>query len=97
MIPSEEECFDFIDRYKMPDHIRAHSIIVEKVAHLIAKRLQEKGARLSLAKVMAGALMHDIAKQVHIFDYSRNEDRFSVMKGHIFAEASHAILPVIQA
>ena len=43
------------------------------------------------------SIMHDIAKQVHIFDYSRNEDRFSVMKGHIFAEASHAILPVIQA
>ena len=62
MIPSAEECFEFMEKYEMLGNIRAHSIIVEKIARRIAIGLREKGADISLEKVIAGALLHDIGK-----------------------------------
>ncbi|MBN2123866.1 MAG: HD domain-containing protein [Deltaproteobacteria bacterium] len=46
----------------MLENIRAHSIMVEKVAGLIGRGLLEAGCVLSLKMISAGALMHDIAK-----------------------------------
>ena len=51
-----------MERYGMLDNIRAHSIVVEKIANVIAIGLQEAGAEISIEKVAAGALMHDIGK-----------------------------------
>jgi len=51
-----------MERYGMLENIRAHSIVVEKVAAIIAEGLMDEGADLLLEKVKAGALMHDIAK-----------------------------------
>jgi uncharacterized protein len=62
MIPSADVCLELMDRYGMLDHIKEHSIVVEKVASLIARSLVEAGEELSLRKVTAGALLHDIAK-----------------------------------
>jgi uncharacterized protein len=62
MIPSIDACFKFMDTYEMPSHIRAHSIMVERIASLLATALEKAGVQLSLEKVRAGALMHDIAK-----------------------------------
>jgi putative nucleotidyltransferase with HDIG domain len=62
MIPSTEECVKFMDMYGMLDHIREHSIVVEKIACLIAQGLKEAGANVSIHVIKAGALMHDIGK-----------------------------------
>lgn len=62
MIPSVEECYELMDKYGMLDNIKAHSAIVEKVAVIIARGLIEAGSDLSLEKITAGALMHDIGK-----------------------------------
>jgi uncharacterized protein len=62
MIPSVEQCFDLMAKYEMLENIRAHSIMVERIASLMARGLREAGENLSLDKVTAGALMHDIAK-----------------------------------
>jgi uncharacterized protein len=62
MIPDAEKCISLMNTYGMLDNIKAHSIMVERVAGIIAKGLTGAGIRLSLAKVSAGALLHDIAK-----------------------------------
>ena len=64
MIPSISACFEFMEIYEMPAHIRDHSIMVERIAAILTAALQEAGATLSLEKVSAGALMHDIAKSL---------------------------------
>lgn len=51
-----------MDLYGMLDHIRDHSMMVEKIAHIIALGLRESGLPLSIRLVGAGALMHDIGK-----------------------------------
>ena len=62
MVPSVDVCFELMNRYGMLHHIKDHSVTVEKVASLIARGLIEAGEALSLRKVTAGALLHDIAK-----------------------------------
>jgi uncharacterized protein len=62
MIPSKRECLDLMAKYQMRDNIRAHSLVVERVAREISLGLREAGVSLSLRKVAAGALLHDIAK-----------------------------------
>jgi uncharacterized protein len=62
MIPSVETCFELMDKYQMLENIKAHSIVVTKVAHLITVGLRNAGLDISLEKVVAGALLHDIGK-----------------------------------
>jgi uncharacterized protein len=62
MIPSVQQCFALMTKYEMLENIKAHSIMVERIASLIARGLREAGENLSLELVTAGALMHDIAK-----------------------------------
>ena len=66
MIPTAKECYLFMDQYKMLENIRHHSIVVEKVASLIAHGLIRAGVPLSIELVTAGSLMHDIAKTICI-------------------------------
>ena len=62
MIPSTEKCISMMSTCGMLDNIKAHSLKVEQVAHIIAAGLNKNGAQISLAMVTAGALLHDIAK-----------------------------------
>ena len=62
MIPSTEKCISLMNSYGMLENIKAHSFMVEQVARIIAEGLKKNGVNISLKKVTAGALMHDIAK-----------------------------------
>jgi uncharacterized protein len=62
MIPSIDQCLALMAKYGMLENIKAHSIVVEKVASLLARGLRQAGQSVVLEKVSAGALMHDIAK-----------------------------------
>ncbi len=60
MIPSPEQCYELMAHYRMLDNIKAHSIMVARVARLLAGNLA--GTELDMDLVIAGALLHDIAK-----------------------------------
>jgi len=62
MIPTAEKCFEIMEKYGMLDNIKAHSIVVEKIASVIATGNISAGFNISLEKVIAGSLMHDIGK-----------------------------------
>lgn len=62
MIPTADQCFELMDKFGMLENIKAHSIMVEKVANLIAREIIKTGTDISLARITAGALMHDIGK-----------------------------------
>jgi uncharacterized protein len=62
MIPTVDQCQLLMEEYGMLENIKAHSMVVEKVASLLARSLRQAGEDLVLEMVTAGALMHDIAK-----------------------------------
>ncbi len=51
-----------MEKYNMLTNIKEHSIVVAKVAKIIARGLNNGGINISLKKVVAGALLHDIGK-----------------------------------
>ncbi len=61
-IPSVNECLDLMEQYHMLPNIKDHSIVVAGVAKVIATGLTEVGHELSMEKIIAGALLHDIGK-----------------------------------
>ena len=62
IIPGVDECLDLMEQHHMLPNIRAHSILVAKIAEIITNGLIDAGRDLSLEKVIAGALLHDIGK-----------------------------------
>jgi uncharacterized protein len=52
----------FMDKYEMLDHIKAHSIVVARVARMIAMGFRKVNPDISVSKTTAGALLHDIGK-----------------------------------
>ena len=62
MIPSIRTCFELMDRYQMLENIKAHSVVVARITHLIARCLFDAGQTISVEKATAGALLHDIGK-----------------------------------
>jgi putative nucleotidyltransferase with HDIG domain len=61
-VPSDEDCFDWWDRYAMPDNIRRHSLLVARIATAIARIGKDAGMSVDVPTVRASALLHDIAK-----------------------------------
>lgn len=62
MTPTVRECFRLMDEYAMLDNIRAHSVLVGRVAERLACDLAGSGAAVRVEVAVAGALLHDIAK-----------------------------------
>jgi HD superfamily phosphodiesterase len=67
-IPSKAQCLALMDQYGMFDNIRLHSLTVAKVAETVLQGLTERnGEDINLPEkglVLAGALLHDIAKTI---------------------------------
>jgi putative nucleotidyltransferase with HDIG domain len=61
-VPDRQACEALWDRYAMPQHIRNHSIQVAAITITLGELLAQRGVRLSLQTLLAGALLHDIAK-----------------------------------
>ncbi len=61
-IPGINQCLDLMQQYHMLPNIKDHSIVVARVAEIIANDLIAAGNNLSLDTIIAGALLHDIGK-----------------------------------
>lgn len=62
LVPTDEQCTAWWDRYEMPPHIRAHSLVVARVAETLAVLAERKGLPVCVQSVRASALLHDLAK-----------------------------------
>lgn len=62
MIPDAQHCLALMEEYGMLANIKDHSMMVAKVAMLLGHGLVGAGRALDLPLVLAGALLHDIAK-----------------------------------
>ncbi|MDH3359765.1 MAG: HDIG domain-containing protein [Desulfobulbaceae bacterium] len=87
MTPTVRECFRLMDEYAMLDNIRAHSILVGRVAERLACDLADSGISVSVELVVAGALLHDIAKtQCLQNDNDHAREGAAICKHHGFDE-----------
>lgn len=76
-LPSYDDCLELLDKYGRTSEerykgIKAHSIMVAKVAVFLAKRLSDAGEAVIVNLVERAALLHDIDKVKSIKDPSIN-------------------------
>jgi uncharacterized protein len=91
-IPEHEDCLRMLAEMQMPDHIRAHSELVCRVALLLADGLLSAGVDLNRALVDASALLHDITKP-RSFNTGENHSRTGgeYLTGLGYPEVGHII------
>ena len=61
-VPSVNECLEIMDKHHMMPNIRRHSLMVARVAFVLGEALNQNGGDLNMRLILAGALLHDIAK-----------------------------------
>lgn len=61
-LPTRKECFEIIEEFHVPSHIRRHSLSVAKLAVFLAEKLKEKGIRVDVELLDRACLLHDIAR-----------------------------------
>lgn len=61
-IPTRDKCFILMTQFEMPDHIRRHSLLVARVATMIATDFGASGLPIDVELVERSALLHDIGK-----------------------------------
>ncbi len=62
-VPTIAECAHLMEQYEMLPNIRRHSLVVARIAGLLAASLQGNADELPEQKLcISGALLHDIAK-----------------------------------
>lgn len=66
-VPTVGECFRIWQKYQMMPHIKAHCLMVARVALTLARRFEKAGYPLREDLVLASALLHDIAKSYTIY------------------------------
>jgi len=98
MIPAPAECLRLMDEYRMLPNIRAHSLVVARIAEFLALVLKERGAAIDPVLTLAAALLHDIAKSLCL-DNSQDHSRLGeeICRKHGFNElaplvAQHVVL-----
>ncbi|MDD3554342.1 MAG: HD domain-containing protein [Deltaproteobacteria bacterium] len=78
-LPTIARCMELLDRHEVPHHIVQHSMRVAQVGLRIAVGLKEKGHDLNAALVVAGGLLHDIAKMQSILSGGDHAKAASVL------------------
>ena len=104
------ECLEFLEKIKMPPHIRRHSILVAKVSLLLGGLLNRNGAKLDLSVIETGALLHDVGKEkslatgedhavlgAKMLDGLVSPEAARVVREHIFLEPSHIEAPLTES
>lgn len=60
--PTKKECFDILDDYGTPDHVKLHCNAVSETGRAIAVALNEKGLHLNTNLIASAGYLHDIAR-----------------------------------
>ena len=61
-VPTYEECLGLLQKYQPAEKVKRHGLAVAKVGRRLADLLTGAGVKLSTELVVAGALVHDVAK-----------------------------------
>ncbi len=77
ILPTEEQCLQYFDEFKVPGKIKEHCLNVQKVAVFLAEKLKEKGFDININLVSNTALVHDLFKLVAIKDLDENFGPYS--------------------
>tara|TARA_Y100000310_G_C20669891_1_gene809645 strand:+ start:220 stop:816 length:597 start_codon:yes stop_codon:yes gene_type:complete len=73
-VPTKDECFALLDKYRAPPSIIDHVTAVAKVGRQLAEAFVAKGVDVDVDAVEAACLLHDVLKCVDFQNYDNFND-----------------------
>lgn len=67
-LPTRRQCFELMEEFHVPLHIRKHGQAVARLGVFLAKRLQEKGIAVNLKLVDRACLLHDLLRICDLYE-----------------------------
>src|SRR3989344_2161729 len=61
-LPTEKQCLDYFEQYKVPKNIFQHCLKVREVAMFLAQELKKSGMKVNFELLDCLALLHDLFK-----------------------------------
>ncbi|MBN2457436.1 MAG: HD domain-containing protein [Sedimentisphaerales bacterium] len=61
-LPTRQQCFGLLKKYRVPEHIVAHSLAVAKLAVFLAERLKENTLPVDVELVERASILHDLVR-----------------------------------
>lgn len=61
-LPTRQQCFEMMDQFHVPLHIRKHGLAVAKLGVFLARKLKEKGVSVDVDVVDRACVLHDILR-----------------------------------
>jgi len=83
-IPTKQECYNLLKKYKVPGQVVRHTEAVKKVAVFLAKKLKESGEDVNVELVERSALLHDFCKVIDFVDTKALWDKKPTKEDMIF-------------
>lgn len=76
IFPTEQQCLDYFDKYKVPRNIFRHCLKVREVAVFLAQEFQQQDVAVDMHFVNCLALLHDLFKAVTFPELKSNSSPF---------------------
>lgn len=67
-LPTRQQAEDFFDDFHVPNNVKQHCLIVNRIAVFLAEKLKAKGETLDLDLVDRLSILHDLLKPIVITD-----------------------------
>lgn len=71
--PTQQQCLDLFEQYKVPLNIKEHCLAVQRHALILAKKLNDNGFNLDMEFVRTLSILHDLFKIAVIEDIIPNK------------------------
>ncbi len=91
-LPTREQALEIIDSEKMPPHILAHTMQVNKISLFIASKLAGAGVRVDLHLADVASLLHDVDKHKTFENKRHGEQAKDLMASLGYAALGEAML-----
>lgn len=72
-LPTEKQCLNYFDEFKVPLNIKNHCLKVREVAVFLVRKLKEAGQEVNIEFVERLALLHDLFKIVSLESLEPNK------------------------
>lgn len=92
MIPAPAECLRLMAEYRMLPNIRAHSLVVARIAELLAMARRRQGDEIDIELTLAAALLHDIGKS---FCLDTDRDHAALARDICLEHGLHELAPLV--
>ena len=81
-LPTRQQCFELMEEFHVPAHIKDHSLAVAKLGAFLAKKLRAKNVAVNVDLVDRACLLHDILRVLDFHEPDHNQFQQAVTGQH---------------